>query len=254
MRAIIGACLIGAALFGGSASAEESRSPPEIQFTLEAIAGGNYSFAEDVSFPTVDESSLNSSLSFAVRRGEWSFAVAYLEAKNDEEGQQVTLGFERKRDCFGDSDLGCSISIQARDIEEQETFRYSAGFRRQIDLGDTPNFEPVWVVNALAITGDRQETSLAAGVELPFSFDPRATSTPSGRPDWRWTVTAALSALHGFEAETTLPVWGLRVDYHFTRDVRFSLGYESRAVINEDDPDDLDVDRTATARLRIRFN
>lgn len=253
MRALLYAC-VGALFCVGTAFAETS-DRSGVKFIAEVTGGGGYTFAEDLAFPSVEPTSLNSAFSLGIRQGDLTFTVAYLEAKNDQEGRQATLAFNRRNGCFGSEDtLGCSLSLQATDVENYETVKLSAGLRGPMDFIDNnnPNFDPDWTVNAAVMRGDRDESTLGAGVELAYSLDPRGDPL-SSTPDWRWTINVTASAVHAFEANTTLPIWGVRLDYNFTPDMRFSLGYESRVVINDENPDDLDVDRAATARFRVQF-
>lgn len=232
-----------------------NQAAPPTRLFVEVAAGSGYSFTDNSAAPLFDEASINTSYSFGVTRSDWTLTFTYLEAKSDQEGNQVSLGYRKNEGCplFGrDSTLGCSLGLQVRDVEDQETVRYSAGVRGPLAFARNANFSPAWVVNGAALGGDRTETTLGAGVELPVSFDARDPSNVA-RPDWRWTVTGTANVLHGFESGTTLPTWGIIVRYNFTSDVNLSLGYESRAVLDPDDEGDLDVDRVATAKFKITF-
>lgn len=249
-------CFAASALAAGTASAQES-SPPTKLF-VEISAGAAYGFPDQTTLPSFDNSSINSTYTFGVSRSDWTLAFSYVEAKNDQEGNQVALGYENRTACglVRIARLGCSLGLQVRDIEGQETVRYSAGIRRTFfsemirperEHPGRIGLNPGWTLSGAALSGDRTETTAQVGLDLPITFDERRPN------EWRWTLRGTASVVHAFEADTTLPTWGVTLQYSFTSDVSLQVGYESRVVLDPLDENDLDVDRSATARFKYRF-
>ncbi len=240
------ALLLPASALAQSVSAEPPR--PETRLFVEANAGVGYSFPNGFGFPAFDESSANSSFTLGVERSlgksKWTLALSYLEASNDREGHRASLSYSDECAPFSISSLSCSVGVQWTELENISTVKYNAGLRGS--LGEFGQLRPVWTLKGSVLTGDRTETALAAGVEAPFNFGYRGTDDP------RWTITGSAALVHGFEAETTLPTWGVSVAYNFSRSASLSVGYESRAVLDQVE-DDLDVDRSATAKLKVKF-
>ena len=244
---------------------------PKTSLFVEFGAGSDYSFVDGASLPTFDQSSISTTYTFGVKRGDWTLAFSYLEAKHDLEGSQVALSYDQdvcpliseQTDRFntpgahdpGDNYIGCSFGILVRDVEHEQTVKYTAGVRGPIGLLRNNQFRPRWVVAGAAVSGDRTETTLRAGIEAPFSFSLRTAADTVGTRDarWFWTVTASAGLVHGFEADTTLPTWGVNARYNFNDTTSLTVGYESRVVLNPDVEDDLDVDRAVTARFKYQF-
>lgn len=239
MRLTVG--VVAALALWGAAGAAFAEDHP---YSVTVRSGVGYNFPNnEFGIPIVDESGIDSVITFAAARGPLTASASYLETGSNDEGYSVSLGYGEER-CPYFTSIGCEFGVSYRDVGNSNTTSYSLGFSDGIDAWSNDQFKPSWSVGGSATTGDSSESSVSVGLTLPYDFKDRLDD---------WSVEASVNVVHGFESETTLPDWEVSIGYAITDDLQLSFGYASEVVIDADDEDDLDVERAAFVQLSFSF-
>lgn len=241
MRLVFAALTFLSAMCGVAAA--QGNDANRLGYELTATAGGDYDFPNNFYTPVFDPSSIESTLTAGVSYGYWSASVSYVEGDNEDDGFGARVGYKHK-DC-GIADLTCSAAVKWRDVGDASTMTYESEL--SYEWSEASDWvTPSVTVGAKAVTGDRSETAVSAGVGLEF---------PLWDDENGFGFSATGGASYGLESEHTEPTWSAEVSYTHDmgthRSLMFSVGYES--VLTLDEQGALDVDRSGTAKIRFRF-
>lgn len=245
----IGLIVAGLLLWPASALAEETpdnNDKPEFSVTLNI--GGGATYSDDTGVGDFSSEEINGEIAFTAKFGPVFVQLAHADVHNNDSGDDEldTLAVGYRDTCFGSEDLSCVGRVKFADgASSSVTYRLGITHSHEYPVQSRliSKLAPALSLTADAVTGDRSESVVTVGFELPMTLG-------EDNPD-AWTVTPAIGVGYGFESEQSEPSWGLSLGRDFGQ-LGFSIGYEGQTSLDENG-DYGDVDHSAFVELSWTF-